>query len=82
MSWEWGAASFFPRLQGISVLYQTLSHCFINTSAAQKLSTPLFPGRGNGISWRGLHVGGEVPLIALNTQTFGCVLLFPLSFCP
>lgn len=80
--WSWrpvGPAASFPRLQGISVLYQTLSHCFINRAAAQKFSTPLFPGRGNGISWRGWHVGGEVPLITWNTLKLSVVYFFSPS---
>lgn len=71
----WPAFSF-PRPQGIVSL-------LTNRAAAQKFSTPLFPGRENGISWRALLVGGEVLLITLNSPapSAGCCFS-SFSFCP
>lgn len=67
-----------PQATRRSVCRQTLSRHLIGMAAAQKFSAPLFPGRGNGISWRGLRVGGEAPLITRNAPHFQA----PASFSP
>lgn len=72
-----------PQATRRSVCHQTLSRHLIGMAAAQKSSTPLFPGRGNGISWRGLRVGGETPLVTRNTPHFQALAsLSPSVFTP
>lgn len=68
----------FPRLQSVS-FYQSLSPLFQIPSCCSELSTPLFPGRGNGISGRGWCVGGKVLPIVLKTPQLSVMCFFSPS---